>query len=401
MSNTNSGEYRICCESFGFGPNIQTDSAEAVWNSEFYKTLRRDMLEDRQNPNCNYCWKIEGNGGYSMRKNENKNYSNDAVSEILKYVTSDGALSAPPKVFDFKIGNLCNLKCITCCQVSSSMHETEAKQWKSKNIKLPKLIEWLDVEFSGQSHQYDISDENCNLIFKNLEPMFKNLNKIRLVGGEPLINPLTIKIIDRLVDLGYASDLELEIITNLSVMNTKLISKLEKFRSVYLTCSYDHIDPDKFHFIRFPADYVTFKNNFDQVLTNDIIKTEISTTFGIFNIFDIKEILFKFELYSQQRKSKLPISFNFIMQPSYFSIKYLTTEQKLQILVTVDTLIKENSNFKIFKENPGLVNYLKEIDKVLFDNSDNLLNITQERTRALELYDVTRNTDYKKLFNFL
>ncbi len=388
MSNTNSGDYRVCCDSFGFGPNIQTDDAEQVWNSDYYKQLRLDLINGIQNKNCESCWKVEANNGYSMRKNENGHYSEDAIQEIIGNVTA-GHINTLPTLFDFKLGNLCNLKCIMCCQLSSSLHESEVRTWQSKNIKLPALLDYIEITYKNENQQYRIDKNNCDGILENLRSILPNLTTLRLVGGEPLINPFTFEIVDKLIHLGYAKELELEIITNLSVLNDSFIKQLEQFKSVQLTCSYDHVDPVKFHFIRYPASYTEFKHNFDKILKSNI-NVSISTTFSIFNIFDIDQILDEFE------KLALPISFNYVIDPDYFSIKYLNTAQKIEVVKLVDTVLKKD--YKIFANNNNLVNYLRDIDKLLYAEQHDYEHVVAERTRVLALYDTTRKTNYNEIY---
>jgi organic radical activating enzyme len=389
MSNTNSGEYRVCCESFGFGPNIQTDDASQVWNSDYYKQLRVDLINGIQNKNCNSCWKVEKNGGYSMRKNENSHYSYDDIQEIISSVT-DGHISILPKLFDFKLGNLCNLKCIMCCQLSSSLHESEVRTWKSKNIKLPALLDYIEITYKNENQQYRIDKNNGDNILENLKSILPNLTTLQLVGGEPLINPFTFEIVDKLIELGYAKNLKLDIITNLSVVDDSFIQKLEQFKSVQLTCSYDHVDPVKFHFIRYPASYTEFKHNFDKILKSNI-NVSISTTFSIFNIFDLEQILDEFE------KLELPISFNYVIEPNYFSIKYLDPGQKLEVVKLVDKVLKKD--YKIFSNNASLVTYLQDIGKLLYADQSDYEQVIAERTRVLALYDSTRKTNYNETYS--
>lgn len=389
MSNTNSGEYRVCCESFGFGPNIQTDDASEVWNSDYYKQLRIDLINGIQNKNCDSCWKVEQNGGHSMRKNENSHYSDDDIQEIISNVTN-GHNRILPKLFDFKLGNLCNLKCIMCCQLSSSLHESEVRTWKSKNIKLPALLDYIEITYKNENQQYRIDKNNCDNILENLKSILPHLTTLQLVGGEPLINPFTFEIVDKLIQLGYAKNLKLDIITNLSVVDDLFIKKLEQFKSVQLTCSYDHVDPVKFHFIRYPANYTEFKHNFDKILKSDI-NVSISTTFSIFNIFDLEQILDEFE------KLQLPISFNYVVDPNYFSIKYLDPDQKLKVIQIVDKVLKKDYN--IFSKNTGLVTYLRDIEKLLYADQSDYEQVIAERTRVLALYDSTRKTNYNETYS--
>jgi organic radical activating enzyme len=394
MSNTNSGDYRTCCDSYGFGPNIQTNKAIDVWNSHHYKQLRLDLVNGVQNVNCASCWRAEANDGYSKRKNENKSFDLDA---LVSHMDSTGYLTAMPEIMDFKLGNLCNLKCIMCNQLSSSQHETEIKLWQNHNVKLPHLIEMIEVTFKNENQQYRFDKDNCQTVFDNLESVLKNLRKIRLVGGEPLINPIAHDMINRLVTQGYSDTVELEIISNLSQLNQNLIHSLEQFKSVNLIASFDHVVADKFHYIRYPADFNSFKANFESVLNNNKIRTKISTTFSIFNIFDIETIMAEFERYSHT-VSRLAISFNWVSDPAYFSIAYLSDELKQQIVNNVKLLLAKD--YKIFKQNNNLVEYLRNIETFLSTHVD-FDTVVAERDRVLALYDSTRNTNHKQLYNFL
>jgi organic radical activating enzyme len=394
MSNTNSGDYRVCCDSYGFGPNIQTDSADTVWNSDHYRQLRLDLVNGVQNSNCESCWRAEANNGYSKRKNENRSFDLDL---LVAQMGADGSYPALPQIFDFKLGNLCNLKCIMCCQLSSSQHETEIKLWQANDVKLPYMIEWIETNFKNENQQYRFDKDNCEKIFSNLEPVFKDLHKIRLVGGEPLINPVTQEILNRLVQGNYAGTIELDIITNLSELKTTLVKQLEQFKSVNLICSFDHIDSDKFHYIRYPAIFEEFKNNFETLRTNKKIRTKISTTFSIFNIFDIAEIMQEFERYAQS-VDRLAISFNWVNDPAYFSIAYLSPELKQKIIDSIQVLLSKD--YKIFRDNTSMVQYLSNIETFLSTYRD-FDQVVAERNRVLALYDTTRKTNHKALFDFL
>jgi hypothetical protein len=382
MSNNNNGDYRVCCDSFGFGPNIQTDDAIQVWNSEFYNQLRKDLIGGIRNKNCASCWKLEQNNAHSMRKSENSNYTDEEIIRIIEE-------KPLPTLFDFKLGNLCNLKCIMCCQLDSSLHEAEVRRLKSNDIKLPKLLEYIEIKFKDQNQQYRIDKENCDIILQNLKNLIPSLKTLQFVGGEPLINPLTHILIDKIIELGYSSHLNLQIITNLTDIRLDFVKKLEQFKSVDFICSYDHVDRDKFHYIRFPADYGKFKNNFNLILKSNL-NVSISTTFSIFNIFDVEEIMDEFE------KIAIPINFNYVMNPNYFSIKYLNIQQKEEIVKIVKRVISKD--YKIFKYNRNLFNYLYNIDKVLYADQDDYDEVVAERSRVLKLYDSTRGTKFSQIF---
>jgi len=390
MSNTNRGDYRICCESFEFGPSIQLDDATIIWNGEFYKKIRLDLVNGVKHPNCSACWRVDEFNGYSTRQNETAKYTQTQIESILDNLQEDGTLTLMPTLFDLKLGNLCNLKCITCCQLSSSLHETEVKLWQAQDVKLPGLIEFIEIKFKDQNQQYRLDRDNFVAIFNNLKSVLGTITNLRLVGGEPLINPFTHFIINNLDD--YSKNIELEIITNVTEIDKDLVSKFKNFKSVRVTCSIDHIDATKFNYIRYPADYTQCRENFEYLQTLDII-LEISLTLSIFNIFDFEAILTEFDKFNLDA-----ISFNFASDPDYFSIKYLEPEQKRDLIRRVGLFF--NQPLAILK-NKNLANYLRSTTNFLNSQQDNFSDVVKERTRVLRLYDKTRKTNYKELFPFI
>jgi hypothetical protein len=123
----------------------------------------------------------------------------------------------------------------------------------------------------------------------------------------------------------------------------------------------------------------------------------LRSTFGGF--FDIEAIFEIFEEFANKR-NKLFISFNYVVEPKYFSIKYLEDSQKYQIINLVNTLLENNKDYTILK-NDNLLNYLNGIDKFLFGPVEDFASVVKERTRVLDLYDKTRKTSYKKLYSFI
>jgi glutamate-1-semialdehyde 2,1-aminomutase len=125
ISSTNDGNYRVCCcseevpitKQDGSVYNMRTDSIADVWNSDFYKNLRKDLLNGVKNPTCEYCWNFEEGGAYSKREKNNDEKHDmypDYEPIIQDVLDNDGARSEPPKDLDIRVGTLCNLKCITC-----------------------------------------------------------------------------------------------------------------------------------------------------------------------------------------------------------------------------------------------------------------------------------------------
>jgi hypothetical protein len=168
-----------------------------------------------------------------------------------------------------------------------------------------------------------------------------------------------------------------------------------------ICASYDHIDPDKFNFIRYPADYDTFKQNLDTIFNDPKIELKLSTTWGIFNIFDFEEIFEEWEKMSQKLSSRFVLNYGLIYYPNYFSLKYLEPEQKQEITERITNYIAKNRNLKIFTDNPEFFEAFSSVPEFMNVKNDDYEIVCKERTRVLRIYDDLRGTDYKKLFPYL
>ena len=402
--------WRQCCvsppliEQEGRYFSIFEYSIEDMWNHEFYKNLRMDLITGVKNPACDKCWKNESVGAFSYRKKANNN-NNSIDKKILTQVhENNGHLDLYPKYIVLKIGNLCNLKCIMCNQVSSDKIEDEVVFWKSKKEQVPQWLDYID--------QFDVPEEIRDVrslslkttpekVIAQLEPALSQCYELELVGGEAFVNPFTNDLLKYCIETGIAKNISIQTISNLSLINKKQVELMKQFKSVELTVSFDHIDEDCFYFIRYPASYNTFRKNFDNLINDNIINLKISTTFSIFNIFDIDKIFDEFEAIRQTISKPLTINFNLVSEPNYFDIKYLETTQKDQLADKIFAYIEKNKNYKIFSENPSTLEYVRTIPNYAKEAPADFKPVVKERTRVLALYDRTRNTDYKKIYPFI
>lgn len=410
MYSLNNGDYRACCFSdFGIPEdhdvtkpvNAFKTPIEQVWNNNYYKQLRLDMANGVQNPTCKTCWVKESNGEFSHRQkyNSDNNVQDEKVRSLCKNViASDGVFNDMPRIIQIKIGSLCNLKCIMCNQASSSLIESEVKEWKKENIELPQYIKFIDQypeDWKGTT-----TSEQAEILYNNYKSAIENCQDIQLVGGEPLVNPFTDFILKRLIEEDKAKNKNLYFITNLTSLNKKIISQLQKFRYTTISVSWDHVDADKFKYIRFPANYNHFRENFNKLINHPNINVKLSPTFSIFNIFDVEAIFDTFKELSLNQ-AEFTINPNWVENPKYFSIRYLEDEQKHFVADYIETYLEKNKNEKFFIENQPLFYMFKSIRNMMFKPLSDFDEVVKERTRVLKLYDETRGTDYKKMFPYI
>lgn len=379
MATDRGGSYVPCSSSIeDTGFKVGSTSSEIVWHSEYYKQLRQDLLNGVRHPNCQSCWDAEDRGFTSKRQRQNSR--NEFYSEPLP----------SPIEVDVKTGNACNLKCMTCNQLSSSQIDKEVNTWRDKDVIIPVWLDTVGKQFKV------FNPDNAERIPENLAWALRSAKVLQIHGGEPFASLITSNLLWDCIRHEYF-DLCITMVTNLSSITDKLLSKIALFPNSNIGISYDHVDSDKWHYIRYPATYDHFTKNLTSVIEGKKFGWSISFTISIFNAMDLDAIFAEFDNIIQSATFKSAFV-NPVIEPNYFSIQYLELEQKQQMVADINNALIKYTHLN---QQPDFVAVLNDICKVIYDVQDDFDSVVKERTRVLDLYDATRGTDWQKLFPYI
>jgi molybdenum cofactor biosynthesis enzyme MoaA len=397
ISAERNGAYTCCGASLEYSKGtVYEDDVATVWNDEYFRQLRLDGVNGVKNPNCQTCWYHEEQGVKSRRQKVNHAFQHKLNMTVDEINETQGHVTELPIHINIRVENICNLKCITCNHYHSSQHEKEINDFKEQGITLPKWIQWVD---SRNPIRVNPEISKKNTVAQHLKDVLTGSAKIEIEGGEPLLASMTQEILDYCVD-NHHTDVEIEIVSNLTSLTDNMLEKITKFSNLNIWISWDHIDAEKFRFIRFPANYEHFLSMFDQISQHKHVKLGISFTASVFNIFEIPEILDHFEQLTQQGRLQEFILFKPVFMPDYFSVSYLEPEQRDVARKLIHDFISKSKEYKIMQR-VDLPNILRDMDQLLATVPDNFDEVVKERTRMLELYDISRNTNYQKLFPYI
>lgn len=203
----------------------------AAMNSDLFTEIRTKMLAGEQLPGCKKCYSQEAD--LKSNKRSMRQYFND---EIKLDPASCTVQFDSVRYIEMSIDNICNLQCRICDSKFSS--------------KLQNRDRYLDKP-----------------VFKKLEPSFvkfdnvdlSNLERIKILGGEPFITPNFEKFIDYILERAEPANILLDVATNgTTVPNEVLIEKLNRFKSIYINVSIDSVTRSN--------DYQRFGSNHTQTL---------------------------------------------------------------------------------------------------------------------------------------
>ena len=268
------GTLSPCCVMTG-DDNIRNVGIQQYWKSDKIEQLRYQMLnQDGKISACDSCYKQEANTGKSQRIDSlnqpshrflNKKYH----KKTLEYYHYDDLKF--PKRLEMHLGNICNLKCLTCQPEDSSMFLTENRVLKIS-------------DHSQQDYQLD-----DDIIQNNLQTaLSQGVEFLDLRGGESMLMPGIKKILGELDQ--DQCNITLRIQTNGTILDDEWKSILNKFQRVELMVSIDAYDTAN-TYIRYPAIWQNIKSNIEYFQSLDNLELYINCTVSNLNFLLLPALL--------------------------------------------------------------------------------------------------------------
>mgnify|MGYP001280154116 CR=1 FL=1 len=263
------GRAEVCCAiSEEFLPNSSEDcldvnkrSIKEIWNSDFYKSLRMQLLNNEKPLVCSRCWYEEDQGRKSVREATKNDAGFDCTIDLDKCKENNGYLDSKPKSLDIRLGNLCNLKCRMCNSAQSSQIQKENKvliELHGKQIFDKDTLDEQDPFVLVNESQFDWVDKES--FWKEVKTFLTDVGRIYFVGGEPTLHEKHYQYLERLVSNGKAKDIELWYNTNITNVQDRFINLTNQFKILELRASLDGVDKLN-DYIRYPSDWKTLVRN--------------------------------------------------------------------------------------------------------------------------------------------
>ena len=275
--------------------NIQQTTVKDFWQSKQMSIMRDTMLSTSKTlPECHQCYSHEESTGSSMRTQtllDYKFFNEKLYQKLLKHFNYDQ--TEFPSRLEIHVGNICNLKCLTCRPADSSAFLTEDKILKISN--------------HNQS-DYQIDEDVLEQTLSVLNQ--QKIEMIDLRGGESMLSPVIKKILNQLPDTFYENTI-LRIQTNGTILDQVWKNILCKFKQVEIMLS---IDAHGAHneYVRFPSTWTDIEQNVDyfQQLTN--IKLYVNCTISNINFLIIDKLV------SWCREKNLYFHYSVLTAPEYY-----------------------------------------------------------------------------------
>lgn len=332
--------------------NLHKKTPQEVFDSETYKKLRHDALNNKRNPLCSVCWDLEDKNIVSSRF-----YSQD------DFYPEDGDIS----LIQIKLDNKCNIGCRSCNPYNSNYLEKDFKFFKENNIELGNFK-------PGNTNVQD------SLAYKWI---LNNTHKIKIIyitGGEPFFSKKFYEIINKYIKTGDAKNTKLIIHTNGTLFNKNTIEKLNQFKILQTTLSIDSVD-ENYEYIRHPMSFNKLEKSIETLLSNSTnLDVKINLVLSSLNFNFLKKheewcrLIFKKNfkiLYSEMWDRSQGISINNL------------NENLLKIA------IKDAENLdEMFSDKNRAIEFYNSAMKNCFSNKQKMLH-------EIRSFDLSRKQDFK------
>ncbi len=250
-------------------------------NTDYQKKRRMEMLQGVKHSDCKSCWSLEEAGAKSLRGNNPYGFIDYAnrhqmfqeftlptLVEIANQVTIDSKIleSNNPFMLEVSLGNTCDMKCMYCNHVYSS-------QWASESLK----NNTINIEIYKQV-QTNPNERFINLFWNWVDTKAKHsLDRIGIIGGEPLITPEFYDFLDKLIEV-YAdkegSKTRIWVVTNLNATDNyynKFLEYIPKLSDKFILEVHISMEAlsDQAEYIRNGLEWSRFESNVNKIFASD------------------------------------------------------------------------------------------------------------------------------------
>lgn len=275
-----------CC---WHNPMHQLDDLENFHNTPEKIHDRELMLKGDWPAGCGYCKNIESRGGVSDRILHNR------IPDMrpVELEQDPQATHIDPTVIEIIFSNTCNMSCIYCTPEVSSLWNNEVARFGPINI--GRFYKKSFKEYDKTAQQ-----DNINKFWTWLEKKYLSLTKLTALGGEPLLEDNTYRLIE-FFDQHPNDKLQLLVFTNLMVPKSKLAAVVSdlarlvdtgKIRSAQISTSMEAAGSSA-EFIRYGVDMVQWEDNLRYVKQHPNIDVIVNGTINCLSVKSMPDLIRK------------------------------------------------------------------------------------------------------------
>lgn len=378
--------------------NLGSDNIPDLWNSKFMKDFRMKMLNGENIPNCEFCHRMEAGGLTSKRIGKNSRFLEKTLPLLEKYKEKNGYVDVMPQWWEIRLSTKCNLSCIMCTPGLSSMMYKEYNKWEKQGTIADIMKGSLDIAKESGEEYLSKSEFFRNQILDNLDHcLFMEFR-----GGEVFSDVDSIRFIEEISKTPQAKNIQLDISTNATLLDNKIVEILNRFAGGTLRYSIDSFHKED-ELIRYHTKWTDVIASMDTCLNlhNDW-RFLTQTTLQMLNCLSMdKLIVFLNEYIEKNNLDRFWLGFTTVRGKDYLRHEMVTNELRNQQIKKLELL---KTKLYIFTKHKNKEIYLKSLDMLINTLKTQEYNNNDLRYKAkyyFETLNANRGIDYFDSFKHL
>jgi organic radical activating enzyme len=282
--------------------NLNDHDINTHMNSDYFKEIRREMLNDIEPKACTRCYQEERKGVESKRVYESKIYKDFDPDYASRITSEDGSIPMDLRFVELRLGNVCNVRCRTCNPASSS-------RWVADYKKIVDSLEFVNDGYSWLDHKHDFQWPEDENFYNDLFECAPNMEVLYINGGEPTLIKAHWKYLEMLVESGRSKNIILWYNINMTSIPDKAVPLWKEFKEARVCPSIDDL-AHRNKYIRFPTEWSDVEKNLDTILAVPELNVRITQTVSAYSYIYLDEFL---------NWAPCPVDMNFVYDPDYLS----------------------------------------------------------------------------------
>ena len=163
----------------------------------------------------------------------------------------------------------------------------------------------------------------------------EGIEKIRFIGGEPMLIREVRSAMRHLVDKGVAGNITLMMVTNGTVIDEEIVDLLGKFKRVILMFSVDGVGRVN-DYIRFPSRWDVIEKNIKRLCQLPNAAPRLNMTIQTYNLLDVENLI------TFSAESGIEFGYHLLQWPYHLSAMTLPLSVRLEVAVRLRSIVMKN-----------------------------------------------------------
>jgi len=315
--------------------NLNNSDLDSAWNNTYMRSVRQMMIAGEKPASCLKCYKEEAAGHRSKRQWETQYWINNGIdpNQLIEDTYADGSTDANLVYIDIRMGTKCQLGCVMCSPHDSSGWVKDFQKIYPK-IENPTLKQTMVWENKGREFGASYNWHKDNPMFwDQFYAQVPNMRQLYFAGGESTVIAEHYDILDKVIEMGYASEMEVRYNSNGIEIPDRLLEQWKHFKKVRFHYSVDSIGKMN-DYIRYPSDWNHNLKQFEllDTRTSNNVEITIACAVNALNIYYIPDFLkWKLQDSGLKKTNMWPfgaggINYHFVYWPGHLNVKMLPRE---------------------------------------------------------------------------